>query len=274
MERGGFSRAKAKEREALAERRIDMWTASWLLALQMTVALEPTARPRVTAQEVARGRTLFQAQCAYCHGADGDGGRGANLARPTLRRAPTDEALFRIVNRGVPGTGMPGNAMSARETWQVVAYVRSLGQVKHQPLAGDASRGEQVYQTSGCATCHTVRGRGGPLGPDLTDIGARSSPGFLRQSLVDPQADVPSGFRMVRAVTRDGRRLTGVRVNEDTFSIQFRDAGGTLYSFFKEEVAEFATDDGRTAMPSYRDRLESKALEDLVAFLVSLEGTR
>ena len=58
-----------------------MWIALWLLTLQMTVAVEPTARPRVTPQEVARGKTLFEAQCAYCHGADGDGGRGANLAR-------------------------------------------------------------------------------------------------------------------------------------------------------------------------------------------------
>jgi hypothetical protein len=79
---------------------------------------------------------------------------------------------------------------------------------------------------------------------------------------------------MVHVTTRDGRRLTGGRVNEDTFSIQFRDAGGTLYSFFKDELAEFATDEGRTAMPSYRDRLAPKALEDLVAYLVTLEGTR
>ncbi len=74
-------------------------------------------------------------------------------------------------------------------------------------------------------------------------------------------------------MTRDGRRLTGVRVNEDTFSIQFRDAGGTLYSFFKEELAELATGDGKTAMPSFRERLEAAALDDLVAYLVSLEGT-
>jgi cytochrome c oxidase cbb3-type subunit III len=251
-----------------------MWTTSWLLALQMTVALEPTARPKVTAQEVARGRTLFDAQCAYCHGADGDGGRGANLARTALRRAPTDEALFRVVNRGIPGTGMPGNAMSARETWQVVAFVRSLGRVKREPLPGDAARGAQVYEAVGCAACHTIRGRGGPTGPDLTDVGARSSPAFLRRSIVDPQADVPSGFKQIRAVTREGRRMIGVRVNEDTFSIQFRDAGGTLYSFYKDELAELATDDGRTAMPSFRERLESTALEDLVAYLVSLEGTR
>ena len=240
----------------------------------MTVALQPAARPPATAQEVARGRTLFEAQCAYCHGADGDGGRGANLARTTLHRAPTDEALFRIVNRGIPGTGMPGNAMSEGETWQVVAFVRSLGRVKREPLPGDAVRGAQVYAAVGCSACHTIRGRGGPFGPDLTDVGARSSPAYLRRSIVDPQAEVPSGFKQIRAVTREGRRLIGVRVNEDTFSIQFRDAGGALYSFFKEELAELAADDRRTAMPSFRERLEPTALDDLVAYLVSLEGAR
>jgi putative heme-binding domain-containing protein len=250
-----------------------MWTGAWLVVIQMTVAIEPTARPKVTPQEVARGRVLFEAQCAYCHGADGDGGRGANLARATLRRAPTDESLFRVINRGIPGTDMPGNAMSARETWQVVAFVRSLGRVKREALSGDATRGAQVYESVGCAACHTIRGRGGPAGPDLTDVGARSSPAYIRRSIVDPQAEVPSGFKQIRAVTREGRRMTGVVVNEDTFSIQFRDAGGTLYSFFKEELAELATDRG-TLMPSFRERLEPAALDDLVAYLVSLEGTR
>ena len=251
-----------------------MWTASWLLALQMTVSPAPAARPTVTAQEVARGRALFEAQCAYCHGAGGDGGRGANLARPALRRAPTDEALFRIVNRGIPGTGMPGNGMSARETWQVVAFVRTLGRVARQPLPGDAASGAQVYQANGCASCHTIQGRGGALGPDLTDVGARSSPAFLRRSLLDPGADVPVGFMQVGATTREGRRLTGVRVNEDPFSIQFRDAKGELYTFFKNELAEFAKDEGQTPMPSYRGRLDATALDDLVAYLVSLEGSR
>jgi putative heme-binding domain-containing protein len=250
-----------------------MATLFWLMALQMTVPLEPTARPKVTADEIARGRTLFEAQCAYCHGADGAGGRGANLARPVLRHAATDEALFRVVNRGIPGSDMPGNAMSARETWQVVAFVRSLGQVKREPIPGDAARGARVYKAAGCASCHTINGRGGATGPDLTDIGARSSPAYIRRSLVDPEAEVPGGFKQVRGVTADGRRVTGVVVNEDTFSIQFRDAGGTLHSYFKEELAELTTD-RKTTMPAYRGRLEPAALDDLVAYLVSLEGLR
>jgi cytochrome c oxidase cbb3-type subunit 3 len=84
---------------------------------------------------------------------------------------------------------------------------------------------------------------------------------------------VPSGFKQVRVVTHDGRRTTGVVVNEDTFSIQFRDAGGTLHSYFKEELVELATD-RKTTMPGFRERLEPSALDDLVAYLVSLEGTR
>lgn len=251
-----------------------MLAASWFLAIQMVVGADPAGRPPVTPQEVDRGRALFQAQCSYCHGAGGAGGRGANLARPVLRRASTDDTLFRVVNRGIPGTGMPGNAMSPGEVWQVVAYVRSLGRLSRQPLPGDAARGAQVYQTQGCAACHTLGGRGGPTGPDLTDVGARSSPAFLRRSLIDPAADLPTGFMQVRAVTRTGQRLSGVRVNEDTFSVQFRDASGMLHSYFKDQLVEFARDSTGTPMPSYRERLEPGRLDDLVAYLVSLEGMR
>ena len=84
---------------------------------------------------------------------------------------------------------------------------------------------------------------------------------------------MPGGFKQIRAATRDGRRISGVVVNEDTFSIQFRDAGGTLHSYFKEEFAELATD-RKTTMPGFRERLEPAALDDLVAYLVSQEGTR
>jgi putative heme-binding domain-containing protein len=250
-----------------------MLTAVWLMAAQMTVPLVPAARPPVTPEEIARGRALFAAQCAYCHGADGDGGRGANLARAKLRRAPTDDALFRIINRGISATDMPGNAMSARETWQVVAFVRTLGRVAREAPRGDAARGARLYQANGCAACHTIRGRGGALGTDLTDIGSRSSPAYVRRSLVDPQAEVPNGFKLLRVQTRDGRRLNGVRVTEDAFSLQLRDARGTVYSFFKDELAEIAADDTRTPMPSYRDRLDGASLDDLVAYLVSLEGS-
>ena len=246
---------------------------AWLLvAFQMVAGHEPGPPPKLTAQDLARGEKLFQAQCAYCHGPRGDGGRGANLARPKLRHASDDKALFRIISSGIPDTVMPGNAMSVREVWQVVGFVRSLGRVTHKPLAGDAKRGEQLYASQGCANCHTIVGRGGPVGPDLSDIGARSSAAYLMKALTEPEAEIPKGFLQVRAATRDGGLVTGVRVNEDAFSIQIWDVSGRLHSFWKSELKELFKDWGKSPMPSYLKSLTPAQLDDLVAYLVSLEG--
>ena len=249
-----------------------MVSAKLLLAFQMVAAHQPTPPPKLTAKDLARGEKLFQAQCAYCHGARGDGGRGANLARPKLRHAPGEQALFRLISGGIPGTGMPGNVMSVQEVWQVAGYVRSLGRVKREPLPGDPKRGQQIYASQGCANCHTINGSGGPIGPDLTDIGARSSALYLRRALVEPEADTPSGFLEVRAVTRDGGVVSGVRLNEDAFSIQMFDLNGRLHSFWKHELKELHKDWGKSPMPSYRDSLTPVELDDLVAYLVSREG--
>ena len=78
----------------------------------------------------------------------------------------------------------------------------------------------------------------------------------------------------VRVRTLQGRGLTGVRVNEDAFSIQIWDLGGILHSFFKDELSELEKAPGKSPMPSYRGRLEPEELDDLVAYLVSLTGAR
>lgn len=219
------------------------------------------------------GERLYQAQCAYCHGPRGEGGRGATLARSRLRHAPDDAALHRVISRGIPDTGMPGNSMSAREVEHVAGYVKSLGRVAQPPLPGDPQRGQQIYSgKGGCSECHTIAGRGGPLGPDLTDIGARRSAAHLRASLTDPEADLPDGFLQLRLVTRAGHRLTGVRIDEDTFSIRIRDLSGAVLSFWKSELAELHRDRGKSPMPGYRG--PALELDDLVAYLASLQEAR
>src|SRR5437764_11919551 len=113
----------------------------WLLCASALSAQRPTTIPSpqpatLSPQDVARGKQLFEAQCAPCHGITGTGGPGANLARPTLKHAADDTALF-------ASTGMPGAwQMTDREVWLVVAHVRSLGRVAVEKLAGDPVKGQ------------------------------------------------------------------------------------------------------------------------------------
>ncbi len=233
---------------------------------------EATPQPKSTPQDIAAGERIYGSQCAYCHGTRGEGGRGAVLARHRLLRAADDLAIFHLIAKGVDGTEMPGNPLSAREIWQVVAFIRTMGLVEQPHLTGNPARGEELYRTKGgCARCHTIAGRGGALGPDLTEVGTRRSAAYLRQALTNPEAAIPEGFLLVHLATTDGRRITGVRLNEDAFSIQLRDLSDIFHSFWKSELAEFHRDAGKSPMPGCGTVFTNTELDDLIAFL-ALQG--
>ncbi len=160
------------------------------------------------------------------------------------------------------------------EMWQVAAYVRSLGRVPPENVHGDAQAGERLFRTTGCIGCHQVALEGGNLGPSLTDIGSRRGVSYLRAVLLDPASSLPEDFLQVQAVTSGGKRITGIRLNEDTWSIQLRDLSGHLLSFWKDDLASLEKQPGRSPMPSYRGRLSDQELDHVVAYLVSLRGDR
>jgi putative heme-binding domain-containing protein len=236
----------------------------------------PTHNPYTTAADIERGARLFRFNCAVCHGPAGTGGKGANLAQAKLRRAPDDHALFLVVRQGIPGTEMPPGwwVLDEHEMWQVVAYVRSLGRVVQETVRGDAHAGEQLFRKAGCISCHQVALEGGRVGPPLTDIGSHRGASYLRSVIIDPAAELPEGFLQVQVVTRDGQRVRGIRLNEDTWSIQLRDLSDHLLSFWKEDLVALEKQPGGSPMRSYRERLSDHELDDLVAYLVSLGGDR
>jgi cytochrome c oxidase cbb3-type subunit 3 len=234
-------------------------------------------------QDIATGKKLYVAHCAACHGQKGEGGRGARLT--TLTRASDNESLFNIIQKGIPGTEMPPAPLSDREIRDVAVFVRGLQSDSTLQMAAGSARGERIYRESGCVKCHTIGPQGGLLGPDLSGIGRRRVPDYLRRALLEPEADIPESFGQyrwyivipdnflqVRATTQDGRQITGARVNEDTFSIQVRDASGRVYSFWKEELKELHQDWGKSPMPSYKNKLTPAEIEDLVSYLSSLRG--
>jgi putative heme-binding domain-containing protein len=231
--------------------------------------------PPATAADIEQGRTLFKGQCALCHGQDGRGDRGPNLVRPKLSYAVDDRTLFRTLRRGIMGTEMPGfGMMSDREIWQVAWYVKKLGEQPPEKLPGDAARGKQVYAKAGCAGCHMIAGAGGRLGPDLTEIGNKRSAAHLMESVVTPAKDIGEGFAYLRIEMPDGKAVTGVRMNEDTFSLQLMDTGEKIHSVWKKDLKSIRREPAKTPMPSYQTSLKPNELDDLVAYLISLRGER
>jgi putative heme-binding domain-containing protein len=236
--------------------------------------------------ELDQGKRLYAVHCASCHGPNGEGSRGPTLAQPKLPRAPEDASLARIITSGISGTEMPRARLERADVMLLVAYVRSLGARPIEQVAGDPQRGKSLYFEKGqCAKCHVLNGEGSVFGGDLSDVGRMRSAVYLRRALTEPNADVPQSFSRsgdggfpanflyVRVITKDGRDISGVRINEDTFSIQLRQSTGAVFSFFKDEVQLDKTF-GKSPMPSYADAFSKEELDDLVAFLVSLRGQR
>jgi len=247
-------------------------------------ALALQVHPALCADNSAQGERLFQLHCAGCHGPRGEGGKGPNLSMSRLARSPSEEELIKVITDGIDGTQMPTSRLDKDQIKQVATFVRQLGVLPSEAVPGNAKQGEQLYFSKGnCAQCHAIRGRGGASGPDLTEIGLRRGAAYLRLALTNPEADVPKGFSsfgpdasipqnflLVRVVTKDGQRVNGVRVNEDTFSIQLRDSSDRVHSFFKSDLSKLHKDWGKSPMPSYHDVLSNAELDDVVAFLVSL----
>lgn len=262
-----------------------------LLALRRSVflsllfsapALAQPPAPRVAAlstagaADIEAGRKIFDAQCAWCHGAGGTGGTGPSLQRATLRNAATDAALAQIVRAGIPGTEMPSFAIALTEkmAWQTAAYVKSLGRTRASPLPGDPKRGATLYESGGCARCHIRSGTGGALGPELTRIGNLRGPSYLREALVKPAATHPPGYLVVKAVRLDGSEIRGTRVNEDVFHILIRDAAGTVHSLDKTKLDRVERQLEASLMPSYATRMTDAQIDDLVAYLAGLRGDK
>ena len=225
-----------------------------------------------TAADIEDGGRVFQNNCANCHGPDGNEVAGIDLGRGQFRRTMSDPDLIQIIRTGIPGTPMPGNNFSQEQAERVVAYLRSVAASKRSDAAvGDASRGHALFEGKGtCLTCHRVSGTGSRLGPDLTNVGQLRRAMDLERSLLDPDAEVLGNNRFYRVVTKDGVTTTGRLLNLDTFTVQMLDAKEQLRSFVKSDLREHGFAE-KSPMPSYKDKLSTQELADLVSYLVSLK---
>ena len=223
--------------------------------------------------DIEAGQRLYGPQCQVCHGVNGDGVPGIDLKLGRFRRASSDQDLARVITTGVPGTGMPAFVLRPEELTSIVAFIRAgFDPASAAVRVGDSARGRELFHGKAeCATCHRVGGRGPRVAPDLSDIGAIRTLAALQRALVTPDESLLPIHRTVDIVTKDGRRLAGRRLNEDTYTVQLIDEQENLVSLDKADLQELSVDT-KSRMPSYAQRLTADELADVIAYLVSLKG--
>jgi putative heme-binding domain-containing protein len=241
------------------------------LLLLLPVALQE--QHTYTPADIQEGGRLFRANCVLCHGPEGDQVPGIDLGHGRFRQTYSESALIKIIQNGIPGTGMPPNNLQDFQAEIVVAYLRSLATAGRTVTGnGNAARGKVIFAGKGnCASCHRVNGVGSRVGPDLSDIAALRRTVEIEQSLLDPNAEVLPQNRTYRVVTSQGETITGRLLNVDTFTVQILDSKERLLSLQRSGLRESGLVKD-SPMPSYRDKLSSQELADVVAYLATLKG--
>jgi putative heme-binding domain-containing protein len=243
-----------------------------LAAAAALVAVAPVCAQHATAFDIEDGKRVYQASCANCHGPDGNLIAGIDFGRGLYRRQFSNDELAEVIVAGLPNTPMPPNpGMSHDQALRVVEYLRSMNAGRVTAADGDARRGRAVFEGKGeCLDCHSVRGEGSRVGPDLTAIGQLRRAGEIERSLLEPDAEVQPENRFYKVTPKAGDPVTGRLLNRDTFTVQLLDLDERLRSFRVADLRDQGFDD--TPMPSARGELSPQEIADVVSYLSSLRG--
>jgi mono/diheme cytochrome c family protein len=281
------------------------------LALSAILALETFAQAQhsYTPADIAAGGQLYRTHCLGCHGPAGDAIANAPVMNGKFRRGSSDEELIRLVRSGISGTAMAAQpSLSEAQAGTIVGFLRSVATATPSTTnaasnmialpAGDSARGKTLFEGKGnCLSCHRVSGNGSQFAPDLSAIGnppiGRGGGGrggapaaaaaaippvpagpnitLLQESLLDPNAVMTNANRYVQLAMRDGSIVTGKLLNQDTYAVQILNFREQLQSVPREKVKEVAF---KSPMPSYRDKLTTQELADLISYLGTLKGNQ
>ncbi|MGH7223155.1 MAG: c-type cytochrome, partial [Gemmataceae bacterium] len=248
-------------------------------------AADEQHKKKPTPEELAaleEGQALFRGLCSGCHGGIGRGGKGPDLTDERWIHGSGDDDIARVIRNGVPKTTMKklGKSLKEEQIRQLILYIRSLarapGETTWKPyLAGNAKAGHALFfDVKGkalCAKCHAVGGEGGRVGPSLDRIASRRAADYIMQSILEPSKDIEPQYEAVQVVTKKGRTLVGLRLNESNFSIQLREENGQFHSLLKRDLDEVVVQKKSLMPENLAEQLTVKELHDLFAYLMTLQ---
>jgi putative membrane-bound dehydrogenase-like protein len=135
---------------------------------------------------------------------------------------------------------------------------------------GDAARGAVVFAEQ-CAKCHTLDGKGGIVGPDLTNIGTRGRRDLLLE-ILDPNRSVEGTYRAYDVTLKNGDSLSGRLVGESKTAIELLDATAVKHVLSRDDVQELRAL-SRSLMPEGLEQLGETDLRALLEYLTRAAKT-
>ena len=279
-----YGRPGARSRERSGMRVIKRWAGA--VVLFHAVGFDLTAQNSPGA-DFGAAEKQFEQLCESCHGKGGAGGdRAPALTNNRALRGRTEAQIEETIKSGTPG-GMPAFTLPESQLNLLAAWVRSLNASAFDTKTeGDAATGEKLFFGSGqCSTCHMVRGRGASNGPDLSDIGNKSTVRELALVLADPTSQMgihttstcpnwafcpDEEWAVVDVHLRNGSMLRGFARNRAEHDIQLQTFDGKFHLLTDSEYTEIAREK-QSYMPAFMGT--SQQNRDLIAYLARLDGT-
>ncbi len=142
------------------------------------------------------------------------------------------------------------------------------------PEGGDAAAGRRLFfhaSGPGCAECHTVDGRGGQVGPDLSLITRTADRAKLAESILQPSKEVAPQYTNWSFVMTDGKVRSGMILRQTRKLFEIGTPEGERVEF-SSDLVETREPQKTSVMPDkLRERMTSAEFRDLLAYLESLK---
>ena len=137
------------------------------------------------------------------------------------------------------------------------------------PRAGEAWFFDTVRAQ--CSKCHRVGPRGGMVGPDLTKIGAKSSPAQLFEALADPSRIIEPKYQSHLFVLAEGKVISGLVTEESPTRVTLVDPQGETLTLDSDDIDSRQLD-SKSIMPAGAlTGLTAQQVADLLAYLSTLK---
>ncbi len=193
-----------------------------------------------------------------------------SAVKTEMRGEMAEQILFALKAGGAAGDQIPKElaALAGTRPTNEAEWAASIAKIG-APV--DAAAGARIfYHPRGpqCFNCHRINGRGGNIGPDLSPIGKTTVRERILQSILDPSRDVAPDFVPWMFVLKDGRRLTGVIVEENNGVVLLGDTTGVVTKIKVPDIDRRILQKGSIMPDKLVDLLTQQELRDLIAFLI------